>query len=68
MGGWSSTQDTGSVVEVNINEQWYKGTVVDSGLGKKHLTVILDDDSLTLHKVTHRQVRTYQEPVTLEVN
>jgi hypothetical protein len=27
--------------------------------------VILDDDSLTLHKVAHQSVRTYMEPLTL---
>jgi hypothetical protein len=59
VGGWSCQKDTGTQVEVNINEQWYRGTVVDSGLGKRCLTVILDSDSLTLHKVMHRQVRTY---------
>jgi len=51
LGGWNSQIATGTPVEIKINEQWYKGIVVDAGHGKRHMMVILDDDSLTLNKV-----------------
>jgi hypothetical protein len=36
-------------VQVEINNQWVDATIVDDGLGKKRLSVILDDDdSLTI--------------------
>lgn len=66
IGGWNSQVATGTPVQVNINEQWYKGTVVDAGLGKKHMIVILQDDSLTLHKVPQQNVRAYAEPLEVK--
>jgi hypothetical protein len=51
IGGWVSSYRTGSCVEVNVNKQWCKATVVDSGQGKRNVTVIVDDESLALLKV-----------------
>lgn len=68
IGGWQSHQSTGTLVDVNINEQWYAGTVIDGGNGKSKMIVILDDETLTLHKVAHKNVRTYVEPLKLVPN
>jgi hypothetical protein len=61
IGGWNSQIATGSPVEIRINETWYRGTVVDAGMGKRNIIAILDDDSLTMHKVPVQNVRSYQE-------
>lgn len=34
-GGWNNQIATGTVVEVNTNEQWCRGTIVESGFGKR---------------------------------
>ena len=39
---------------------------MDAGLGKKNIIAILDDDSLTMHKVPVQNVRSYQEPLCVE--
>lgn len=49
IGGWSPPMRTGQPVQVQINNQWVNATIVDDGLGKKRLSVIIDDDdSLTI--------------------
>lgn len=49
VGGWTSPITTGQKVQVEINNQWVDATIVDDGLGKKRVSVILDDDdTLTL--------------------
>jgi hypothetical protein len=49
VGGWTSPMRTGQKVQVEISNQWVNATVIDDGLGKKRLSVILDDDdSLTI--------------------
>lgn len=39
--------------------------VVDAGQGKKSMTVILNDDTLTLLKVKPSDVKTYIEPLEI---
>lgn len=68
IGGWVSQITTGSVVEVNINKQWCKGTVIDSGEGKRHITVILDDDSLAMHKVQPQNLRSQNDDIKFEID
>ena len=65
VGGWDSGIAIGSSVEININTNWYPGHVVDAGFGKRHMIVILNDDSLTLHKVPIQNVRNYQVPLSI---
>ncbi len=45
MGGWNSPIRTGQNVQVEINNQWVDAIVVDDGLGKKRISVILEDDN-----------------------
>lgn len=49
VGGWNSPITSGQNVQVEINNQWVQAIVVDDGLGKNRVSVILeDDDSLSL--------------------
>ena len=58
VGGWTSPITTGQKVQVEINNQWVDATIVDDGLGKKRVSVILDDDdTLTLQKIPCSNVR-----------
>jgi hypothetical protein len=40
--------------------------VVDAGQGKKYVTVILNDDTLTLLKVKPSDVKTFTEPLEIQ--
>ena len=44
VGGWTSPIKCGQPVQVEINNQWVDAIVVDDGLGKKKVSVILEDD------------------------
>lgn len=58
VGGWAQPLRTGQQVQVEINNQWVSATLIDDGLGKKKVSVILDDDdTLTLQKVHVTRVR-----------
>ena len=46
---------------VEINNQWVEAIVVDDGLGKKRISVILrNDNSLTLIKVPTSKVKAFE--------
>lgn len=58
VGGWNTQIRTGQHVQIDINNQWVDGIVVDDGLGKKRISVILeDDDNLHVQKVALARVR-----------
>jgi hypothetical protein len=42
--GWTPPIRTGQPVQVEINNIWVDATIVDDGLGKKRISVLLDDD------------------------
>jgi len=44
VGGWTPPIRTGQPVQVEINNIWVDATIVDDGLGKKRISVLLDDD------------------------
>ena len=44
IGGWQPSLRTGQIVQVNINNNWSNAIVVDEGLGKEKMSVILEDD------------------------
>ena len=44
VGGWTPPIRTGQSVQVEINNIWVDATIVDDGLGKKRISVLLDDD------------------------
>ena len=59
LGGWYGFNriGAGSRVRVQINGCWSMATVVDEGVGKRRVTVILDEDpALSLVKVPHSVV------------
>jgi hypothetical protein len=47
IGGWSgfTKLTAGSQVKVEINGSWDEATVIDEGLGKRRMSVILNDDA-----------------------
>jgi len=47
-GGWNNQISTGTDVEVNTNDQWCRGTVIEPGFGKRFAIVALEDDVLNL--------------------
>lgn len=52
LGGWNAPMKIGQNVQVEINNQWVDAVIVDDGLGKKKISVILDDDdTLQVQKV-----------------
>ena len=59
--GWTPPIKTGQPVQVEINNIWVDGTTVDDGLGKKRISVLLDDDdSLQIQKIPIERVRPLQ--------
>jgi hypothetical protein len=42
--GWTPPIRTGQPVQVEINNIWVDATIVDDGLGKKRISVLLGDD------------------------
>jgi hypothetical protein len=49
IGGWTPPIKIGQPAQVEINNIWVNATIVDDGLGKKKVSVLLeDDDSLTI--------------------
>lgn len=60
IGGWYGfTRVTaGSQVQVQINGCWNEATVIDEGVGKRRVSVILNEDaSLALVKVPHTKIK-----------
>jgi hypothetical protein len=56
-------------VHVQINGNWNEATVVDEGVGKRKISVILNDDStLSLVKVQHSKVRPVQTSIDRGIN
>lgn len=45
IGGWNPPTKTGQPIQVEINNQWCNAMIVDGGIGKKRVSVILDDDN-----------------------
>lgn len=44
---------------MNTNDTWCKGTIIESGFGKRHAIVVLDDDIFTLQKILHSKIRVF---------
>eukprot|EP00347_Sterkiella_histriomuscorum_P020695 403336831 len=62
IGGWYAPYRTGQNIQIEINNQWVDAIVVDDGLGKKRISVILEDDeTLQLQKIPSHRVRTHQK-------
>lgn len=60
IGGWYGfTRVTaGARVQAQINGCWNEATVIDEGVGKRRVSVILNDDaSLSLVKVPHNKIK-----------
>ena len=71
IGGWyGATRVTaGSQVQVQINGCWNQATVVDEGVGKRRVSVILNDDvSLSLVKVPHSKIKPHQTSIDKGIN
>ena len=62
IGGWQPSLRTGQLVQVNINNNWSNATVVDEGLGKERMSVVLeDDDNLQVIRVNRADARAVQK-------
>jgi len=71
IGGWYgfARVDPGSKVRVQINGCWNEATVIDEGVGKRRVSVVLNDDtSLTLVKVPHSKVQPHQTSIDKGIN
>ena len=61
IGGWCPSLRTGQLIQVNIGSSWCYATVVDEGIGKDKMSVILEeDDNLTIVKINRTQARAVQ--------
>ena len=62
IGGWQPSLKTGQLIQVKINNNWTNATVVDEGLGKEKMSVILEeDDTLQIVKVNAEDARATQK-------
>lgn len=71
IGGWYGfTRVTaGSQVLAQINGCWNEATVVDEGVGKRRVSVILNEDSsLSLVKVPHTKIKPLQTSMDKGIN
>lgn len=71
IGGWYgfTRVDAGSQVRVQINGCWHEATVIDEGVGKRRISVILNEDaSLALVKVPHSKVKPHQTSIDKGIN
>lgn len=56
-------------MRVQINGCWNEATVIDEGVGKRRVSVILNEDaSLALVKVPHSKVKPYQTSIDKGIN
>jgi hypothetical protein len=71
IGGWYgfARVGAGAQVQVQVNGCWSEATVIDEGVGRKRVSVILNGDaSLTLVRVPHSKVLPVQTSIDRGVN
>ena len=71
LGGWDgfARVGAGAQVQVLVNGCWSEATVVDEGVGRKRVSVVLNDDAaLTLVRVPHSRVIPHQTSIGTGIN